>query len=181
MRPSSFVTVIGTVVVSVSVAWAQDGRSAANAATLIRLMEARTLTHFAAKAAGDDDRYVSVLHVPNAQLLVVSSRYPVPAALDAKIAAKDFAGAYADHNGSTLREGKLFVMDLGADGLSLQAQRDKPFDIAYEDGQTTTMFDGDWRGQKLGETEYRKRFASIDQRYADMLGTLIEGVKALAP
>lgn len=163
---------------SVSPLAAQDSLSRANATTLITLMERAKTDSFAARVGGEPDLFVSVLHIPGSQLLVVSGRHPNPAALDARIAASDYRGAYGDLNGSTLRDDKLFVMDTEANGLAKRAGNGQPFDIAYENGVTTTMFSGDWRTQKLSESEYGERFARIDKRYAEMLSRLIEGLKA---
>ncbi len=156
---------------------AQGSTSADRARTLVPLLEQAGLTSFCAKVAPDGDEYVSVMHIKGAQLLVVRGRHPVPSALDARIAAKDYTGAYGDHNGSTMREGKLFVMDLEADGLAAKPGRNQPFDIVYEDGVTETRFDGDRRSQKMSQSEYDAKFAALDARYAAMLDVLIAALK----
>lgn len=162
-------------------AGAQPGAAQAPAATLAALLQQAKMDSFAVKVDGEADLYVSAMYVPGSQLLVVSGRYQNPAALDARIAARDYRGAYSDHNASTLRDGKLFVMDMQANGLADRAGDGQPFDIVYENGVTTTMFNGNWRAQELSERDYRERFATVDQRYAEMLGRLIEGMKRLAP
>jgi hypothetical protein len=181
MRAHLTALAVGLITATGIDAAAQESKSVAAAATLVELMKTKSLEQFAVKVSGEADMYVSVMHIPNAQLLVVSGRHPVPSAIDARIAARDFAGAYADHNGSTLREGKLFVMDIGANGLVVTPGRNNPFDVTYENGERSTMFDGDWRGQKLSERDYRARFADIDGRYAKMLDTLSEALRQLSP
>jgi hypothetical protein len=158
---------------------AQEATSQASVRALVTLLDRAKLDSFAVKVDGEPDLYVSVLHVPNAQLLVVSGRSPAPAALDARIAAREYRTAYGDHNASTLREGKLFVMDMEANGLADRSREGQPFDIAYENGVTTTMFNGDWRNQNLSEREYRDRFTTIDKRYVEMLARLIAGLERL--
>lgn len=160
------------------VAYAQTASSRTQAATLLRLLDAAKLDSFATKVGGTTDEYLSVLYIPNVQLLVVRGRYADPPALDARIAAKDYRGAYADHNSSTLRDGKLFVMDLQADGLALKPQQNQPFDIAYENGVKTTLFNGDWKAQKFSEKEYQRRFEDIERRYAEMLAALCDALEA---
>ncbi len=178
MRNKARFVVLGSMVTLASLGLqAQDAKSPANAAILVELMDQAKLESFTVKQSGETDRYVSVLYIPKSQLLVVSARYPSPPAMDATIARKDYRGAYADLNSSTMREGKLFVMDLEADGLHPTRQRDQPFDIIYDDGVTQTTFDGDWRKQKLSEDEYRARFTSADDRYTQMLASLIDGLK----
>ncbi len=170
---------IGSIVASLAAAGlsAQNSASQTSVRTLVTLLDQAKLDSFAVKVDGEPDLYVSVLHVPNSQLLVVSGRYPVPAALDARIAALDYRGAYGDHNSSTMREGKLFVMDMQANGLADSSRQGQAFDIAYENGVTTTMFNGDWRAQELSERDYQSRFAAIDKRYAEMLDRLVDGLK----
>ncbi len=163
------------VVVAPQTSSGQDSTSAARARTLVQLLEKAGLTAFAVKVTPDGNEYVWVLHVPGAQLLVIRSKHPVPSALDARIAAKDFSGAYGDHNGSTIREGKLFVMDLAADGLAFRPGRNQPYDIAYEDGVTEARFDGDWRDQKMSERDYRAKYTATDTRYAEMLESAHRG------
>lgn len=159
---------------------AQESATQASVRAFIALLERAKTDSFAVKVDGDSDLYVSAMYVPDSQLLVVSGRYPNPAAIDARIAARDYRGAYGDHNASTLREGKLFVMDMQANGLADRAGEGQPFDIVYQDGVTTTMFNGNWRAQKLSERDYRDRFAAVDKRYAEMLARLIEGITRLS-
>lgn len=160
---------------------AQEAGSRAAVGVLAKLLEQAKLESFAVRESPDADVYVSVMYVPGAQLLVVRGRHPVPSALDARIAAKDFRGAYGDHNGSTLREGKLFVMDMNADGLVVRPGRGTAFDIVYEDGERETRLDGDWRRQKISEKEYHRRAADLEKRYSGMLQTLIDALRKLEP
>lgn len=154
---------------------AQNPATRGPVASLVELMARAKLDAFALREEGDV--YLSVMYVKGVQLLVVRARHPVPAALDARIAAGDFQGAYADHNGSTLRDGKLFVMDMGADGLVPRPARGTAFDIAYEDGVRETRFDGDWRRQGLSEEDYRLRVADIEHRYSSMLNVLTDALR----
>ena len=168
------------VVTAPHASYAQNSTSAERTRTLVPLLEKAGLTAFAVKVAPDGDEYVSVMHIKGAQLLVVRGHHPVPSALDARIAAKDYTGAYGDHNGSSMREGKLFVMDLQADGLAAKPGRNQPYDIAYEDGETEIRVDGDRRAQKLSQKEYDAKFAAIDARYAAMLDVLIAALQGAA-
>jgi hypothetical protein len=171
------ILIVGVVLALTPHGLAQTGKSPAMAAGLVQLLEQARLDSFAMKVVGEADRYLAVLLVPKVQLLAVSVRYSAPDAMDARIAAKDYRGAYVDLNSSNVRQGKLFVMDLQADGLSLTRDANKPFDIVYENGVTQTMFDGDWKKQKLSETEYRRRFDQADARYAEILNGLATELK----
>ncbi|MGE0812536.1 MAG: hypothetical protein AB7O93_04290 [Vicinamibacterales bacterium] len=156
----------------------QDLHSAPAVERLVTLMRDAGLQSFATKLDGGPDLYVSAMLFPDVQLLVVLGRHQAPGAIDAKIAAKDYQGAYADHNGSTIREGKLFVMDMQADGLAARPSSGAAFDIAYEDGERETRFDGDWKKQKLSQADYKTRIASIDDRYTKAVEQLIAALSA---
>ncbi|MEZ5293778.1 MAG: hypothetical protein R2745_22025 [Vicinamibacterales bacterium] len=156
----------------------QDLHSAPAVERLVKAMGDAGLQSFAAKIDDGADTYVSAMLFPDVQLLVVRGRHQAPAAIDAKIAAKDYQGAYADHNGSTIREGKLFVMDMQADGLAARPSSGAAFDIAYEEGERETRFDGDWKKQKLSRDDYQSRIADIDARYTEAVERLIAALSA---
>jgi hypothetical protein len=52
--------------------------------------------------------------------------------------------------------------------------------VSWRDARDQTMFNGDWKAQKLTETEYKKRFADQERAYADMLGVLIDALRSTA-
>ena len=51
-------------------------------------------------------------------------------------------------------------------------------DVIYEEVTRQTIFNGDWRGQKLSEADYMARREKADRRYAEMLNALVAGLKA---
>jgi hypothetical protein len=61
---------------------------------------------------------------------------------------------------------------MGADGLRAGHDAGQPSD-AYEAEGKRTIFDGDWKKQKLTEEEYMKAFSAADQRYFDILSVLL--------
>jgi hypothetical protein len=67
---------------------------------------------------------------------------------------------------------KVFVEDLGANGLSAKRNANEPFD-SVESGGKRTAFDGDWDKQKLSEEEYMRTFSAADARYSQMLTALL--------
>jgi hypothetical protein len=52
--------------------------------------------------------------------------------------------------------------------------------LSWRDARDQTMFNGEWREQKLTEAEYKKRFAEQERAYADMLGVLINALRSTA-
>jgi hypothetical protein len=158
-------------VVSAAAASAQTSKSAPLAKDLVAALEAMNATSVAAKDPSNPDLYVAALHVPGT-LLVVWARFPVPAALDAKISKKDYQDAYVDLQTASIAATKVFVQDAGADGLNF-----KTFDTV-DTSKGSIVFDGDWRKAKAAsEQEYQKAFAEADADYARMLMTLLASIR----
>jgi hypothetical protein len=150
-------------------------KSAELAGTLVKMLEADGLQYVAAKAQ-EPEYYVAALHIPGVQLLVVKARYPVPVLFDERIAKKEYQDAYIDLNSASLGETKIFVEDLRGDGLHVRREGDDPFDI-YEAAGKRTLFDGDFKKQKMTEQEYLSLFSTADEAYARMLGALVAQLK----
>ena len=157
---------------------AQDlpSTSAPLAKQLVELIERHKLDSVAAKDPAAPDHFVGALYFPGLQLLVVSARYAAPPLLNDRIAKKEYREVYIDLNSASIQETKVFVEDLKADGLFARREEDQPFDI-YEGGGKRTIFDGDWKKQKLSEKEYMDAFTSADANYARFLTLLIAELK----
>jgi hypothetical protein len=108
------------------------------------------------------------------ELLVVSGKYSVPQLLTTRITNKDYREVYLDLNGAATE--KMFIEDAGADGLKAKREANQPFDQVEISGKRT-MFDGEWKAQKLSEQDYMKAFTTADERYAQILGALLAQVK----
>ena len=89
---------------------------------------------------------------------------------------RKYRDVYLDLNGASLVDSKLFIEDLGADGLQSKREENKPFDSVTNGGKRT-MFDGEWKEQKLSEQDYLKAFAAADERYAQILTALLAQLK----
>jgi hypothetical protein len=152
---------------------AQAPRSAALALELSKLLDAGKLDVIAAQGK-DADQFVAAMYFPG-QLLVVSAKYSVPPLLVEKLQQKAYRDIYMDLNGAGVPESKVFIQDIGADGLKAKAE----VADSYERGaRTRWAFDGEWRKQKLAsEDEYLKNFASADAEYAEILAVLIAKAK----
>lgn len=172
--------VVGLIVLSSAAtdrAWAQESRSAAEAQKLTALLDQQKLDAIAARDPEQPDRYIGALYYPGSQLLVVSATYPVPASLDYRLGERQYREAYLDIQGAGGRDGRFFVTDLMADGLRA-ARRGEPFDIIYKDAKDQVAYDGDWRAQKMSESEYQEQFKKDDERYAKMLAALAAAAAA---
>ena len=164
---------VATVVFS-GTAFAQTSKSAALAQELAKLLEAGKLDAIAAQGS-EADRFNAALYFPG-QLLVVSARYAVPPLLADKVQQKAYRDVYMDLFGASVPDSKVFVQDVGADGL--KAKSDSGAD-SYERGANTRWsFDGEWRKQKIAsEDQYLKNYAAADAEYADILAALIKKAK----
>lgn len=157
-----------------SAAAAQESKSAALAGELSRLLDAQKLGSVAAK--NGDGEYVGALYFPGAQLLVVGAKYSTPARIDYLLGQKAYNEIYADLSSASEQQGKIFVMDLGANGLQFRRQDNQPFDTADVGGRSVN-FDGDWGRARISEAEYRKTYEATDAEYAQMLQALIAALK----
>jgi hypothetical protein len=120
--------------------------------------------------------FVAALYFSGTQLLVVSARYSAPSLLVEKMGNKNYRDVYIDLNSASVPDSKVFIEDLGADGLKPKREDNTPYD-SYEAAGKRTTFDGDWKKQKLSEDDYMKIFNTADERYAQTLKALLAEVK----
>jgi hypothetical protein len=169
--------ITGVLVAFASAAHAQDSKSASLARELAAAMTAGKLDSIAAKDPATPGVYIGALYIPNFQLLVIANTYAAPTLLDARLAKKEYRDVYIDLNSATAAATRLFVEDLGADGVRAKREDNQGFD-AVENQGARTMFDGDWRKQKMSEGDYMKAFAAADERYTQVLMALLAQLKA---
>jgi hypothetical protein len=157
------------------IAQQQQPKSAALATQLAMLMDQRKLDSIGAKLA-DPDQYAGALYFPGSQLLVVKARYLVPPRMDLYIQQKNYRDVYLDLNSASVPESKVFISDLGANGLQFDRRENEPFDTVDREGKSYT-FDGDWGRQKLSRDDYTKAWQQTDDDYVRMLEALIAEAK----
>jgi len=153
-------------------ALAQESKSAPLAKQLAAALDAAKLDCIAAKDPSAPDVFVAALYFPGVQLLVVSGKYTVPQLLVERIAKKEYRDTYLDLNGAAVPASKLFLEDPGADGVKAKREENQAFDSYEADGKRT-MFNGDWKAQKISEQDYMKAFSAADDRYTQILTALI--------
>lgn len=154
-------------------ALAQDSESQRVAKLLTAALEAAKIDSIAARDATRPGAYVAALYFAGTQMLVISAQYSAPALLDQKLARKEYRDIYLDLYGAPMPGTKVFIEDFGADGLKAKAD-DNTAPDGYETGGKRTAFDGDWKAQKLTESEYQQTFAAAGTQYARMLTALLE-------
>lgn len=151
----------------------QDSKSAAAARELAQLLDTAKLDAIAVADPGAPGTFIAAISIPETQLLVVSAQYAAPSLLADKIAAGDFRGVYMDLHAAGNPASRIFVQDMGPDGLSVKDDNGD----SWEAGGKTTTFDGEWKKSKLSEAQYGKAVADADERYAQMLGLLLAQIK----
>lgn len=171
--------ILGTVLVLAmsASAVAQESKTAALAKDLTQAMDAGKLTAIAAKDSAGQDMYVAAMYFSGSQLLVVRAKYEPAVLLDLKLEKKDYQEIYIDLNSASVASTRIFIEDLGADGLKAEHPDNVGFDSIEEAGKRT-LFDDDWRkSQRMSEEEYAKKFAQAEALYARLLQALIVQAK----
>jgi hypothetical protein len=168
------VALLVTIVLGVpSLMFAQQSKSAALASELARLLDENKLDSIAAKSA---DQYVGALYIPGSQLLVVQAKYSVPEHMNLLLTQKAYRDAYIDLNSASDFKTKIFISDLGANGLRFKRENNLS-DTVDLPGNKSIAFDGDWDKAKISEAEYTKTYQSTDEQYSQMLQALIAALK----
>ena len=168
------VLIISGLVVSAAPSIAQESKSAPLAAELCKLLDDNKLDSIAAKQS--EDQYVGALYFAGTQLLVVRGKFGSKARMAHLLETKEFREVYMDLSGASEQQSRVFIMDLGANGLRFRREGAQPFDTA-DIGPKSYRFDGEWSKAKISEAEYRKSFADTDEEYAGMLQALISALK----
>ena len=174
-RLHSLLVVAALVLVS-SPALAQDSKSAGLAAELAKLLDEMKVDSVAARHPGAPDQYVGALYFPGSQLLVVTARYQVPELLNTKLASKSYRDVYIDLNSASVANTKVFVSDLGCNGLKARREDNEPYDTIEMSGKNWN-FDGDWKRAKLSEEEYMKSYQQAEGEYIKMLQALLSELR----
>jgi hypothetical protein len=146
--------------------------SAKLAQELTATLVARHLDAFAARDPAAADRFVAAMVYPKVQLLVVAGRYSAPAALDASFAAANYRDIYAALQ-SAAPDSRVFVQDMGADGLRFEDKQRG--DVVYEKVDTQTVFSGN-----VDDGDYKRKLAKADAAYSQMLQILVDALGATA-
>jgi hypothetical protein len=155
-------------------AQAQESKSAPVVGEFVTMLDQMKLDSV---AAAHGDGYVGAFYVPGSQLLVVGGKFASTERASILIDRKMYRDLYGDLNSAADLATKVFISDLGTDGLKFRrANNNQPFDMA-DIGDKSYRFDGDWGKQKLSRDDYTKVYVSTDEQYAQMLRALIDQLK----
>jgi hypothetical protein len=156
-------------------AFGQESKSAPLAKQLVAALDAAKLDSIAARDPADPNVFIGALYIPGLQLLTIAAHYSAPQLLDERLAKHEYRDMYIELNSAGTAGSKVFIEDLGGDGLKA-TREDTTFD-SYEAMGKRTAFDGEWLKQELSEEEYLKIFAAADERYSQMLTALVAEAK----
>jgi hypothetical protein len=171
------VAVILALLSAFGLAAAQGGASIPATQNLVSALNEAGLDAIASTDPTEPGAFVAALHIKGGQLLVVRARHPSVDALAARLAARQFRDVYIDLQATPTPQGKVFVMDSGANGLPTDAEQPSNVDVMYEDGTRQIMFNGA-RAQKLSGDEYRKQLQDADAKYTRLLNVLIAALSS---
>jgi hypothetical protein len=171
LRRARTVVLFSSMVVTPSLTFAQESKSATLAAELAKLLDARKLDSIAARGAGPDE-YIGALYFPGSQLLVVGAKYSAPERMKQLLDAKNYRDVYIDLNSASVPQTKVFISDLGVNGLRFDREGSQPWDTVDVGGKSYS-FDGDWGKAKISRDEYTKAYQSTDDQYTKMLEALV--------
>jgi hypothetical protein len=166
---------IFTVLSAFGIEAVQDGASVPATQNLISALNEAGLDSIASIDPTEPGAFVAALHIKGGQLLVVRARHPSIDALSARLAARQFRDVYLDLQATPTPQGKVFVMDSGADGLASDSGQPSKVDVVYEDGTRQMMFNGA-RAQKLSVDDYRQQVQDADAKYTRLVNVLIEAL-----
>ncbi|MEO7274274.1 MAG: hypothetical protein ABIX28_16425 [Vicinamibacterales bacterium] len=144
------------------------------AAELVTHMKSRGLSTIAAADPQTPGRVVAAMLIPDVQLLVIGATSTAAPYLESQIAQGKFDDVYSTLNATAVADTKIFFQDMGADGLSTD---NGGIDVMYERGKAQTIFDGDWKRQKLSKKDYEDKRQKADSDYSRMLTLLAAKVQ----
>lgn len=169
------IVLLTAMVLAPSVALSQQSKSAALTTELVKLLDARKLDSIAARGTAPDE-YIGALYFPGSQLLVVGAKYSSPERMALLLGARQYRDVYIDLNSASMPQTKVFVSDLGADGLQFDRENNQPWDTVDLMGKSYS-FDGDWGKANLSREEYTKAWQTTDEHYTRMLEALVAELK----
>lgn len=174
--PTSWLIAAASCAVFATGAAAQQPKSAEPAKELAQLLAAKKLESIAARMPDSREEFVGALAFPG-QLMVVWAKTTAPAVVNEKLINKAYRDVYIDLNSASIVETRHFVTDLGPDGLKAKPdQKSGPADT-HDLGNKSMRFDGNWREDKMSESDYMKAYSEADSAYAKAVQVLLDELK----
>ena len=151
-----------------------QGQSSKAATALVSLMKSQGVDVAAAPDPSHPGRFIAALLIPDVQLLVIAANSKTPEYVAAQISQRQFREVYTTLNATAVPDTKLFFQDMGCDGLT---NSDGGIDVMYEHGKDQTIFDRDWKRQKISKADYEAKAEKADGEYSQMLALLTQSLQ----
>ena len=175
LRRARGIVLFVAVVLAPAFAFAQQSKSEKLALELAKLLDSRKLDSVATQGAAPCE-YIGALYFPGSQLLVVGAKYEGIERMNLMLGARQYRDIYIDLNSASVPASKVFVSDLGANGLRFDRTGNQPWDTVDVGGKSYA-FDGDWGRAKISRDEYTKAYQTTDDQYTRMLEALVAELK----
>jgi hypothetical protein len=152
----------------------QDSKSASLAKELTTLLAERHLDAFAVQDPSSPGFFVAVRSYPGVQLLVVGGKSSAIDYLKYQLDRKDYSEAYSALHSSAEPDTKLFVHDMGCDGLARESDQ---VDVVYEKAADQMLFDRAGKASGLSKDAYATKLMAIDAQYAALLDIVLKAIR----
>jgi hypothetical protein len=175
LRRARGIVLFVAVVLAPASTFAQESKSEKLALELAKMLDTRKLDSIATRGAAAGE-YIGALYFPGSQLLVVGAKYEGVERMNLMLGARQYRDIYIDLNSASVPTSKVFVSDLGANGLRFDRSGSQPWDTVDVGGKSYA-FDGDWGRAKISRDEYTKAYQTTDDQYTRMLEALLAELK----
>ena len=101
----------------------------------MKLLNERKLDAAAGRLGKDE--FVGAMYFPGSQIVVLSAKTSVPDRMTYLLLQKSYKDLYVELNGSVDRQSRVFVSDLGANGLKFRREKNEPPDTVEAAGATS--------------------------------------------
>jgi hypothetical protein len=155
----------------------QDSKSAPLAKELTTRWAERRVDVFAVQDPSRPGFFVAVRAYPGVQLLVVGGKSTALDYMKYQLDRKDYGEAYSALHSSTAPDTKLFVHDMGCDGLTRESDQ---VDVVHEKGADQIVFDRAGKASGLSRDAYNAKLRAIDAEYAALLDIILKAIRPSA-
>jgi hypothetical protein len=152
----------------------EDSKSAPLAKELTMLLAERHLDAFAVQDPSRPGFFVAVRSYPGVQLLVVGGSSTASDYLEYQLDRKDYGEVYSALHSSAAADTKLFVHDMGGDGLTRGSDQ---VDVVYEKDADQMLVDRGGKASGLTKEVYASKFMTIDEKYAALLDIVLKAIR----
>ena len=156
------------------IAGAEQSKSAPLARELTALLSERHLDAFAVEDPSRPGFFVAVRSYPGVQLLVVGGKSSAIDYIKYQLDRKDYSEAYTALHTSASPETKLFVHDMGCDGLTRESDQ---VDVVYGKGADQVLFDGTGKASGLAKDAYNTKVTAVDAEYTALLDIVLKAIR----